>query len=76
MTVLSAHLEKNNCRGAHSNSSVTNWLYICVVIDVKSACVKAETSIPIIGKVSGASDMIEQTISLTIHISVLYTIWA
>ena len=65
---------KKSNRGAHSNSSVTNWLYRCVVIDVKRACVKGETSIPIIDKVSGVSDMIEQTLSFTIHITVLCTI--
>ena len=55
-------------RFAHPNSVVRIQKYICAAIDVERACVKGETLIPIIDKVSSASDMIEQTLCFAIHV--------
>ena len=56
-------------RVAHSDFCVTTQKYICAVIDVERACVKGETLILNIDKVSDVSAMIDHTLSLAIHIS-------
>ena len=56
-------------RVAHSDFCVAIQKYICAVIDVERACVKGETLILNIDKVSDVSAMIEHTLSFVIHIS-------